>query len=81
MRKEYIEGTQATENFEHWMKSLFKFPKDEVGKAEKRKHSERSEGPMQLADTKQGLGTCPERTPSDKEEESNEGRSCVLRSV
>jgi hypothetical protein len=34
---EYIEGTKATENFEEGMKALFKVPKNEVVKAEKKK--------------------------------------------
>jgi hypothetical protein len=34
---EYIEGRQATENFEEGMKLLFKVPKAEVVKAEKKK--------------------------------------------
>ena len=31
---EYIEGRQATENFEEGMKALFKVPKDLVGEGE-----------------------------------------------
>jgi hypothetical protein len=34
---EYIEGPQATRNFEEGMKALFKVPKDAVVKAEKKK--------------------------------------------
>jgi hypothetical protein len=34
---EYLEGTKARENFEDGMKALFKVPKGEVVKAEKRK--------------------------------------------
>ena len=34
---EYIEGAKAQENFEEGMKTLFKVPKNEVVKAEKRK--------------------------------------------
>jgi hypothetical protein len=34
---EYIEGRQATKNFEQGMKALFKVPKDVVVKAEKKK--------------------------------------------
>jgi hypothetical protein len=34
---EYLEGKQAQENFEEGMKALFKVPKDEVVKVEKRK--------------------------------------------
>jgi hypothetical protein len=34
---EYIEGRQASENFEQGMKALFKVPKNEVVKAEKKK--------------------------------------------
>ena len=34
---EYIEGPKATENFEEGMKALFKVPKDDVVRAEKRK--------------------------------------------
>ena len=38
MRKnEYIEGKEATENFEEGMKALFSVPKAEVVKAEKKK--------------------------------------------
>ncbi len=33
---EYIEGRQATENFEEGMKALFKVPKGKVGKAAKK---------------------------------------------
>lgn len=39
---EYIEGRQATKNFEEGMKALFKVPKDEVVKAEKRKKNARA---------------------------------------
>jgi hypothetical protein len=31
---EYLEGTQATENFEEGMKALFNVPKDAVVRAE-----------------------------------------------
>ncbi len=34
---EYIEGPEAKKNFEEGMKALFKVPKDEVVKAEKKK--------------------------------------------
>ena len=34
---EYIEGLKAQENFVEGMKAIFKVPKDEVVKAEKRK--------------------------------------------
>ncbi len=34
---EYIEGPKALENFKKGMKALFKVPKDEVAKAEKKK--------------------------------------------
>jgi hypothetical protein len=34
---EYIEGRKAAENFEQGMKALFKVPKGEVVKAEKKK--------------------------------------------
>jgi len=34
---EYIEGRKAQESFEEGMKALFKVPKDEVVKVEKRK--------------------------------------------
>jgi hypothetical protein len=34
---EYISGKQATGNFEEGMKALFRVPKDEVVKAEKKK--------------------------------------------
>jgi hypothetical protein len=33
---EYIEGREATENFEEGMKALFKVPKDSVAAAKKR---------------------------------------------
>jgi hypothetical protein len=33
---EYIEGRQATKNFEEGMKALFKVPKDSVATAKKR---------------------------------------------
>lgn len=33
---EYIEGQQATENFEEGMKALFKVPKSKVAKAAKK---------------------------------------------
>ncbi len=36
-KREYVEGKQATENFEEGMKDLFKVPKDAVVKAEKKK--------------------------------------------
>lgn len=35
-RHEYIEGTKAQENFEEGIKLLFKGPKDEVVKAERK---------------------------------------------
>ena len=41
-QREYIEGSQATRNFEEGMKSLFKVPKDKVVKAEKKKTSRAS---------------------------------------
>jgi hypothetical protein len=34
---EYLEGAKASENFEEGMKALFKVPKGEVVKAEKKK--------------------------------------------
>jgi hypothetical protein len=34
---EYTEGSKAAENFEEGMKALFKIPKDEVVKAEKKR--------------------------------------------
>ncbi len=34
---EYIEGRQATKNFEEGMKALFKVPKDSVAKALKKR--------------------------------------------
>ena len=37
MKKEYLEGNIALENFKEGMKALFKVPKDEVVKVEKRK--------------------------------------------
>jgi len=39
---QYIEGRQATKNFEEGMKALFKVPKDSVVKAEKRKKQKRA---------------------------------------
>lgn len=41
-RSEYIEGLEAQENFEEGMKALFKVPKDEVVKVEKRKKRARA---------------------------------------
>jgi len=38
----YIEGYKAQENFEEGMKALFKAPKDEVVKVEKRKKRARA---------------------------------------
>jgi hypothetical protein len=35
-RREYLEGPKAAENFEQGMKALFKVPKAEVVKAEKK---------------------------------------------
>ena len=35
MKPEYIEGKQATDNFEEGMKTLFKVPKADVVKREK----------------------------------------------
>jgi hypothetical protein len=42
IKVEYTEGTKATENFEEGMKALFKVPKDEVVKAEKKKKAARA---------------------------------------
>jgi hypothetical protein len=39
---EYVEGSKAQENFEEGMKALFKVPKDEVVKVEKRKKRARA---------------------------------------
>ena len=39
---EYIEGKQATENFEEGMKALFNVPKDAVVKTEKKAKKKRS---------------------------------------
>jgi len=39
---EYIEGSKATENFEEGMKALFKVPKAEVVKAEKKRKGKTS---------------------------------------
>jgi hypothetical protein len=36
---EYVEGRNAAENFEEGMKALFKVPKAEVVKAEKKKQN------------------------------------------
>ena len=41
-RQEYTEGEQAQKNFEEGMKALFKVPKDEVVKVEKRKKRARA---------------------------------------
>ena len=42
MRKcEYVEGDEARGNFEEGMKALFKVPKTQVVKAEKRKKQKR----------------------------------------
>ena len=40
-QREYTEGPKALENFEEGMKAIFKVPKDEVVKAEKRKKQKR----------------------------------------
>jgi hypothetical protein len=42
MKPEYIEGKQATDNFEEGMKALFKVPKDAVVKAEKKAKKKRA---------------------------------------
>ena len=42
MKPEYVEGKQATENFEEGMKALFRVPKDSVVKAEKKKRRKAS---------------------------------------
>jgi hypothetical protein len=39
MKTEYVEGQKALKNFEQGMKALFKVPKGEVVKAEKKKAS------------------------------------------
>jgi hypothetical protein len=39
---EYVEGAKATETFEEGMKALFKVPKDEVVKAEKKAKKKRT---------------------------------------
>ena len=36
-QSEYIEGCKARENFEEGMKAIFKVPKDEVVKAERKR--------------------------------------------
>jgi hypothetical protein len=41
-QSEYTEGPEARGNFEEGMKALFKVPKDEVVKAEKRKKRARA---------------------------------------
>jgi hypothetical protein len=47
MRKtEYIEGLKAQTNFEEGMKALFKVPKDEVVKAERKKKRKRASRDM-----------------------------------
>jgi hypothetical protein len=46
MKQEYIQGEKAQRNFEEGMKALFKVPKDEVVKAErkaKRKRASRAQ--------------------------------------
>jgi hypothetical protein len=42
MKPEYREGSEATDNFEEGMKTLFKVSKAEVVKAEKRKKGKTS---------------------------------------
>jgi hypothetical protein len=42
MKPEYIEGQQATKNFEEGMKSLFKVPKAAVVRAEKKQAKKRA---------------------------------------
>jgi hypothetical protein len=42
LKREYIEGTKALENFEHGMTALFKVPKDKVVKAEKKQQKKAS---------------------------------------
>jgi hypothetical protein len=42
MKSEYVEGSKAQENFEKGMKALFKVPKDEVVKAEKKRKAARA---------------------------------------
>lgn len=41
MKTEYIEGQEATENFEKGMKALFKVPKTKAVKAEKKRAASR----------------------------------------
>ncbi|MGA9528417.1 MAG: hypothetical protein WBS24_09895 [Terriglobales bacterium] len=40
---EYIEGQQASENFEEGMKALFKVPKSSVAKAQKKREKHASQ--------------------------------------
>lgn len=42
MKRDYIEGTKATENFEEGMKALFKVPKQDVVKLEKKAKRQRA---------------------------------------
>jgi len=42
MRAEFREGKEAQENFEEGMKALFKVPKDDVVKAEKKSKKKRA---------------------------------------
>jgi hypothetical protein len=42
MKPEYREGLEALENFEEGMKALFKVPKDEVVKVEKKRKKQRA---------------------------------------
>jgi len=47
---EYIEGDQATENFEEGMKALFKVSKTKVAKDAKKQDSQRPEREPKRAD-------------------------------
>jgi hypothetical protein len=48
---EYIEGKEATENFEEGMKALFKVPKDSVVKAQKKRKKLASQEKPQKSDS------------------------------
>lgn len=48
---EYVEGRQATENFEEGMKALFKVPKGSVAKAQKKRKKSASQEKPQKSDS------------------------------
>jgi hypothetical protein len=49
-QREYIEGLQATENFEKGMKTLFKVPKNSTTKAQKKRKKSASQAKPQKSD-------------------------------